>query len=146
MSLIMPLIEPRPATQKDVADLETAVGARLTEQFGRPEAMRRIVQKLPGQWGEAGCGVIYRFQLIEGAVLIDLVRKQPGMADYSMAASITPGGANDEIHAVIERTTEPGEAQTPLVFTYVGTGGGERLTWLNRSQNDVGGLELDRCK
>lgn len=150
MSLLLPLLDPPPATEKTVTDDGEKTRSELIEAKDEilaalSPSQRAIIEVIPGLWGEAGCRVVYRFRIEQDAVLIDLVRKEPGMAGYSMGASLIPGGVGERLYAVVERSTEPDESKDSLEFTYRATGASERLIWLNRDQDDVAGLELDRC-
>lgn len=144
MSLMFPLLDPPTATKADIDGARAAINSRLDEQLGVVQSTRTVLIGLPGGWGEDGCLAVYRFQVKDGAVFVDLVEKDGEMSDYSMVASIVETNDAAMLHATIERSTESDEPGDAVVFTY-SQRGKERLTWLNRSQQGVGGLELGRC-
>lgn len=146
MSLLFPLMDPPNATQADVEGATKTVVGALDDRLGPSQNGRKVIQSIPGLWGEDGCGVVYSFEVRDQALLIERVKKEAGMADYDLAAEIVASGSGDTLHAVIERSSDAGEqpGQT-LVFTYTGTGAGERLNWQNRTHRDVGGTMLHRC-
>ena len=150
MSMLLPLLDPPVATEETVRDdgdeTRAEIDAAKKEIIAAlTPTQRRLLKAIPGLWGEEGCRVVYRFKIVHDAILVDLVRSEAGMGEYSMGASLIPGVQGERIYAVVERSTEPDELRDSLEFTYRGTGASERLVWLNRDHTDVAGLELDRC-
>lgn len=146
MSLLLPVIDPPAATEATVTDDGDKTRAELERRLPL-ESERPIVAALPGLWGEAGCAVVYRFQVTEGGLEIELVRKAPGMADYTMTAALTPGGDGDAANATIVRSSDVGEVEgQALLFTYERAGTEERLNWRNLTHAGYGGTKLERCR
>lgn len=152
MSLLLPLLDPPVATE----DTVVMDGDRTRAEIGDAKeeiisalspTQRGVIQAIPGLWGEAGCRVVYDFQVREGGLVIERVRKEPGMADYLMTAALVPGGPDDEVHASIARSSDPTETEgQALIFAYSEAADEERLNWRNLTQVGYGGTKLERCR
>lgn len=126
----------------DVGEVGDKIDVVIAQTGPRPW---RAFDNIDGLWGEEGCHVAYRFDRTDHILKVDLVRREPGMSDYSMVATILPDGEGDVLNATVERSSEADERGSSLVFTYMGGEAFERLNWRNKAHAEVGGLELDRC-
>lgn len=152
MSLLLPLLDPPVATERTVTD----DGDRTRVEIDRAKneiiaalspAQRAVVEAIPGLWGEAGCRVVYHFQVRDGGLSIERIRKEPGMADYAMTAALVPGGVDDQLHASVARSSDHGETEgQALIFSYARAGAEERLNWRNLTHGGYGGTKLERCR
>lgn len=97
----------------------------------------RAFDSIDGYWGEElhDCRVVYRFERREHALTITRVRKEEGMGDYQMTASIAQSGQGDVLNATLRETTAGDEAYgQALVFRYFDDGAVKRLGWLNETR------------
>jgi len=126
------------AGQGDIAD---AVGV------GRTSLVRR---NIGGVWGEAGCGVTYRFRLDDRSLVMSSLRDEPGMApfreEYTILADADRAGPGGERLSIMD-TTEVGGAHDgqSVTFTYGGNGSSAWLEWKHRSQG-INAQRLVRCE
>ena len=151
MSLILPLMDPAVATEKTVA--QDGDRTRVEVAQARDDIIaalsppqRAVASAIPGRWGEAGCAVVYDFKVKDAGLMIERVRKQPGMSDYAMTAALVPGGTDDQLNASIARSSDAGETEgQALIFTYSRAAAEERLNWRNLTHAGYGGTKLERC-
>jgi len=151
MSLMLPLLDPPVATEKTVTQdgdrtRGEVVQARDDILAALSPPQRAVVSAIAGRWGEAGCAVVYEFKVQDGGLMIERVRKEPGMSDYAMTAALVPGGEGDQLNASIARSSDAGETEgQALIFTYSRAGAEERLNWRNLTHVGYGGTKLERC-
>lgn len=97
----------------------------------------RAFDNIDGYWGEArhDCRVVYHFERRDHALRITLDRRETGMSDYRMTASIAQAGQGDVLNATLRESTAPDETYgQALVFTYFEDGAVKRLAWLNETR------------
>lgn len=100
----------------------------------------RAFDEIDGLWGEAqyDCRVVYRFERRDHALTVTLAKKDPGMSDYRMIASLAQTGQGDRLDAVLRSSTAEDETDgQALVFTYFDDGAVKRLAWLNETRSRV---------
>jgi hypothetical protein len=129
-------VEDRPRQiQEDAAAARKAAEEAASRLAPKPW---RAFEEIDGLWGEAqyGCRVVYRFERQDKALTVTLVRKDPGMSDYRMTASLAQTGEGDRLDAVLRTSTAPDETDgQALVFTYFSDGAVKRLGWLNETRS-----------
>ena len=129
-------VEDRPRQiQEDAAAARKAAEEAASRLAPKPW---RALEEIDGLWGEAqyGCRVVYRFERQDRALTVTLVRKDPGMGDYRMTASLAQTGEGDRLDAVLRTSTAPDETDgQALVFTYFSDGAVKRLGWLNETRS-----------
>ena len=141
MTDTLSLFEPRPAVESAPRAIETGVDRiqqRLRSLEGRREDVARVVQRMPGIWGEQGCAVTYRFAIQESAVLISSVRRPQGASYWSAILTIVAPPRGD-----VMETREESAAAAAVTFTYFTNGVIERMRWHDRRRSVT--LDLDRC-
>lgn len=108
----------------------------------------RALANIDGYWGEEryDCRVVYHFERRDHGLTVTLVRKEPGMSDYKMTASITPSGQGDLLNATLRYSTMVDETYgQALVFTYFDDGAIKRLGWLNETRANAE-TKLESCE
>lgn len=131
--------------RSDLRQLNSKADTIIAQTAPRPW---RAFDNIDGLWGEQGqsCRVAYRFGRRDHGLTIVLERRQPGMRDYSMTASIAPDGRGDILRATLRSSTEPDEVSgQALIFSYTNDGVLEQLEWLNETRSADGPLKLERC-
>lgn len=129
-----------PSTRNQLDSLETMTNILVDRTGPVTPQPARVRLKLPGLWGETGCGVTYRFTLRDDALVVDSVRQPAGSNPYHLIATVTR--SEGDIMEVRGERPEAARGRA-ATFTYASNGVIEHLTW-----NDQSGpvpLELDRC-
>ena len=146
MTDALSLFEPRPAVESEPGAIESGVNQigrdvrRFVAAAGpQPSPTPRILQRLPGSWGEPGCAVTYRFTVRDRALMIESDRRPAGTRPFRSEATVT-SSSGDVLHSVGEKPAEDrGRAAT---FRYSTNGATERLEW---DAHSGAPLVLDRC-
>jgi hypothetical protein len=131
LASMLPLLDPEPATKNDIAE---AVDKILTPKTALPP---RIVEKLPGFWGEPGCRWTYQFSIKGKALIVDRINPANAPRMRSVGTIIKSEGD------VMNTTTEAPKSGPAVTFTYTTNGVTERLIWDDNSKSAA--LELVRC-
>ena len=138
-------VEDRPRQiQEDAAAARKAAEEAASRLAPKPW---RAFDEIDGLWGEAqhNCRVVYQFAKRGHALTVTLVRKEPGMSDYRMTASLAQTGQGDRLDAVLRTSTAADEGHgQALVFTYFDDGAVKRLDWLNEDRPEKE-TKLDWC-
>ncbi|MEN0652783.1 MULTISPECIES: hypothetical protein [Hyphobacterium] len=122
---------------RNLAQGQEDILARLPQL---PETAR-IVERIPGYWGEPGCRIVWRFTLLENTLTAEIVETLPGLPPYRMLASVT--AAQD--HRLDVTGEEPIEARgMAATFTLDESGSIPRLSWMDRSR--AAPLLLEPCQ
>lgn len=146
MTDALSLLEPRPAVESAPRAIENKVDQTrdntdaILKRLPAPLPTSRIVEELPGVWGEQNCAVTFRFAIRDQALIVDAERRPAGAPPYRLVARIT--GSQDDVMEV--RGVAPEEAEgVAATFSYEATGDIERLMW--DDQVSPHPSELKRC-
>lgn len=138
---LLSLVEPRPAVESAPGALEKGVHRieKRLRTFGDPQTRpARVLARLPGDWGEPGCAVTYRFRIREQAILVRSLRGPAGKPGWSTVYTMVAPPQGDKIEAREETPAAPA-----YTFTYETNGVTERLRWHDRRRPVP--LDLQRC-
>lgn len=131
LASMLPLLDPEPATKKDI---DEAVDKILAP---KPALPPRIIAKLPRTWGEPGCKWTYQFSIKGKALIVDRINPANAPRMRSVGTIIKSEGD------VMNTTTDVPESGTSVTFTYITNGVTESLIWDDNSKPVA--LELVKC-
>jgi hypothetical protein len=108
-----------------------AVGGMVTilSEPPPPTLLARILEKMPGRWGERGCQVSMRFE-IEGPALRIVLDRPPAGTNLGPISATIVSAVGDELES---RATYPDGARS-ATFNYLTDGVTERLVWQDWSE------------
>lgn len=94
-----------------------------------PPVQARILERIPGRWGESDCAITFRFTVRDNALIVDSDRRPPSQPPYRLIATIVR--AQGDVMEV--RGEAPAAANgKAATFTYSTNGVSEQLMWNDR--------------
>ncbi|MEL6709055.1 MAG: hypothetical protein AAFP79_12305 [Pseudomonadota bacterium] len=115
-----------------------------------PTSQSLAADKLSGLWGEPGCSVTYRFDVLDRALKVTRVAREAGMGDLEIEFSIFPGVESPSLEG--ERTTAFETVQVNgqhegknVTFRHITNGSTERIVWAHRKPPPPA-ITLENCE
>lgn len=134
------LLSPRPVVESEPLKIERQLQTLVDHAEGKTTTPSMALAKIPGVWGEPGCGVTFRFAVEGKALNVTAEKLPPGAAPYQLIAVID----HVEHMSIVVHGEHPAEARGRAAsFTLASIGGLERLVWDDKSLPTP--VELDRC-
>lgn len=90
-----------------------------------------ILDRLPGRWGEPGCGVVWQFRIEANALTAEIVKTEDGLPDYALTASIV--SAKDMTLQAIGESPVAAKGMA-ATFSLDADGAIPRLRWSDRAR------------